>query len=121
MSDLSTILSRLDALGAEVRALNGHVPVWPEWMSISTAARYCDISTWKIFRAISNGRLHPARPDDGERRKSRPPEPRLKRTDLDGWMEASRPTRPLPIEPEDGTMGGKARLAGLRGKTDEKN
>lgn len=108
MTDTSHILARLEAIEAKLdkAPLNGER--WPEWMKVSTAARYSDCSEWRIWQAIKNKRLHPSRPDDGGARKSRQPEPRIKRADLDAWHEAGRPTRPVEVKKCD-TMGGELR------------
>ena len=111
----AAILEKLKAIEGKLGStLGGSQPGWPEWMAVPTAARYCDCSAGRLHMAIKNDHLIPARPDDGGPRKRRSPEPRLKRGDLDAWMEVGKPSHFLPSMPQEDTMDKRAKLAALR-------
>ncbi len=106
MTDAEIILEHLEAIEEKLSALVGP---WPEWMSIETAARYCDCSTRKIRRAIQSGVLKASRPTDGYHADSHI---RIARIGLDEWMQGS--SQGLPVLAGDGRMGGKVMLEALR-------
>ncbi len=109
MTDAEIILEHLEAIEEKLSALVGP---WPEWMSIVTAARYCDCSTRKIRRAIQSEVLKVSRPTDGYHADSHV---RIARISLDAWMQES--SQALPLLAGDGRMGGKAKLEALRAGT----
>ena len=106
MSETVEILKCLEAIEEKLSAL---VDTWPGWMSIETAARYCDCSTRKIRRAIQSEVLNASRPTDGYHADSHV---RIARISLDAWMQES--SQALPLLAGDGRIGGKTKLEALR-------
>ena len=106
MTKAGEILERLEAIESK---LNGPHGTWPEWMSIETAAHYCDCSTRKLRRAIQSGVLRSSRPNDGYHSDAHV---RIARTDLNEWMRG--PAQGLPVLTGDGRIEGKAKLEALR-------
>ena len=106
MTEATKILERLEAIQSRLDALTRP---WPEWMSIETAAHYCDCSTRKIRRAIQSGALRSSRPNDGYHSDAHV---RIARTDLNEWMRG--PAHGLPVLTGDGRIEGKAKLEALR-------
>lgn len=106
MTKATKILKHLEAIEARLDALTRP---WPEWMSIETAAHYCDCSTRKIRRAIQSGALRFSRPNDGYHSDAHV---RIARTDLDEWLRHS--TQGLPVLTGNGRIDGKAKLEALR-------
>ena len=106
MTKAAEILKRLEAIESKIDALTGP---WPEWLSIETAARYCDCSTRKIRRAIQSGTLRYSRPKDGYHSDAHI---RVARTDLNEWMRGV--NQGLPVLTGDGRIEGKAKLEALR-------
>ena len=109
MTDAEIILEHLEAIEEKLSALVGP---WPEWMSIETAACYCDCSARKIRRAIQSRVLKVSRPTDGYHADSHV---RIARTSLDTWMQGS--SQGLPVLAGDGRIGGKLKLEALRAGT----
>ena len=109
MTDAEIILEHLEAIESRLNALSGS---WPEWMKIETAARYCDCSTRKIWRAIQSEVLKSSRPTDGYHAGSHI---RIARVALDTWMQGS--SQGLPVLAGDGRIGGKLKLEALRAGT----
>lgn len=109
MTLAAEILKRLEAMEVKLDFVGGR---WPEWMSIETAARYCDCSTRKIRRAIQSGVLKASRPTDGYHADSHV---RIARISLDTWMQGS--SQGLPVLAGDGRIGGKLKLKALRAGT----
>ncbi len=106
MTETTEILERLEAIKSRLDALTRS---WPGWMSIETAAHYCDCSTRKIRRASQSGTLRYSRPNDGYHSDAHV---RISRTDLDSWIRGA--SQGLPVLTGDGRIEGKAKLEALR-------
>ena len=106
MTKAAEILKRLEAIESK---LNGPHGTWPEWMSIETAARYCDCDKKKIRRAIKSGVLKATRPTDGYCKDGHP---RIYRVVLDSWVRMG--STGLLFNEEASSIDRKAKLEALR-------
>ena len=106
MKGVDKIISCLEAIEAKVDALT---KPWPEWMSIETAAHYCDCDKKKIRRAIKSGVLKATRPTDGYCKDGHP---RIYRVDLDSWVRMG--STGLLFNEEASSVDRKAKLEALR-------
>lgn len=65
---------------------DGHADMWPEWMSVETAARYLDVSEERV-RKLKDRRAIPYYQEGRGCRLF------LRRSELDAWLDAQREGR----------------------------